>query len=190
MSMSQRANTNLTNGLDLDALNALVTSVKSDPANGMVGFHASTLWNGGTLSETTIESVSLGKQTVLRHFAVAVDEPHGLLGADTAPNPQEMLMTALNACMMVGYVAAASVAGITLESVQIETSGELDLRGFLGIDANVRPGYESLQYRVTLKGNGTDEQFRAVHDTVRRTSPNYFNLSQPIRLDATLVIEH
>ena len=98
-------------------------------------------------------------------------------------------MTDLDACVMVGYVAGAAAKGITLEKVEIETKGRLDLRGFLGIDANVRPGYESIQYAVRIKGNGTPEQFRQIHETVIKTSPNYFNVSRPIRLDADLVVE-
>ncbi len=98
-------------------------------------------------------------------------------------------MTALNACVMVGYVAGAAAKGITLEKLELETRGELDLRGFLGIDPNVRPGYESLQYTVRIKGDGTPEQFRQIHETVCRTSPNYFNISRPIRLDVELVVE-
>ena len=98
-------------------------------------------------------------------------------------------MTALNACITVGYVAGAAVKGIILEKVEIETAGELDLRGFLGIDPDVRPGYETLRYTVKLKGNGTLQQFREIHETVIKTSPNYFNVSQPIRIDAKLEVE-
>ncbi len=98
-------------------------------------------------------------------------------------------MTALNACIMVGYVAGAAVKGITLESVEIETDGELDLRGFLGIDPNVPPGYEAIRYTVRIKGDGTPEQFREIHETVLKTSPNYFNVSRPIRIDAKLEVQ-
>jgi len=76
-----------------------------------------------------------------------------------------------------------------LEKVEIETSGELDLRGFLGIDPNVKPGYESLRYVVRIKGNGTAEQFQEIHRNVIRTSPNYFNISQAVRLDGELRVE-
>ncbi|MGC7358423.1 OsmC family protein, partial [Mycobacteroides abscessus subsp. massiliense] len=65
------------------------------------------------------------------------DEPPELLGGNTAPNPQELLMAALNACMSVGYAAVAATMGVTVRSLEIETTGELDLRGFLGLDANV-----------------------------------------------------
>ena len=98
-------------------------------------------------------------------------------------------MTALNSCIMVGYVAGASVQGITLDSVEIETHGSLDLRGFLGIDESVPPGYESIQYTVRIKGDGTPEQFQEIHETVMKTSPNYFNVSRPIKIDATLEVQ-
>jgi hypothetical protein len=79
--------------------------------------------------------------------------------------------------------------GIALEKVEIETSGALDLRGFLGIDPSVLPGYDAIQYVVRIKGDGTPEQFQEIHETVARTSPNYFNLSRPVRLDARLEVE-
>jgi uncharacterized OsmC-like protein len=177
------------NGLDLDALNEVVQEITRDPRKGMVAFRVRSAWRGQTRSRSTVDSYTIGGQEVYRHFEVDVDEPHELLGQNSAPNPQEMLMTALNACVMVGYVAGAAVKGIALEKLEIETAGELDLRGFLGIDPDVRPGYEAIRYTVRIKGNGTPEQFREIHETVMKTSPNYFNVSRPIRIDAALEVE-
>ena len=98
-------------------------------------------------------------------------------------------MSALNACVMVGYVAGSAVKGITLEKVEIETTGQLDLRGFLGIAEDVPAGYETVRYTVRIKGNGTLEQFREIHETVMKTSPNYFNISRPIRIESELTVE-
>jgi len=180
---------NRVNGLDVDALMATIEAIKQDPAKGVVEFRVTSRWQGQTRSEASVESYTIGGQVVKRPFKVQVDEPFELLGENTAPNPQEMLMTALNACVMVGYVAGSAAKGITLEKLELETKGALDLRGFLGIDASVPPGYESIQYTVRIKGNGTPEQFREIHETVMRTSPNYFNLSRPIRLEADLRVE-
>jgi uncharacterized OsmC-like protein len=180
---------NRVNGLDLDALGAVVSEIQKDPKKGMVAFSVHSEWRGQTKSRSTVDSYTIGGQEVRRHFEIDVDEPHELLGQNSAPNPQEMLMTALNACIMVGYVAGAAVKGITLEKVEIETDGELDLRGFLGIDPAVRPGYEAIRYIVKIKGNGTPKQFQEIHETVLKTSPNYFNVSRPVRIDATLEVE-
>lgn len=181
--------TNRVNGIDLEALGAVVREIGRDPKKGMVAFRVATAWRGQAKSRSTIESYTIGGQEVRRHFEVDVDEPHELCGQNSAPNPQELLMTALNACIMVGYVAGAALKGITLEKVEIETAGELDLRGFLGIDPAVRPGYEAIRYTVRIKGDGTPEQYREIHETVMKTSPNYFNVSQPIRIDATLEVQ-
>jgi uncharacterized OsmC-like protein len=186
MSTLVRKQTHVVNGIDVEALGAVVDQVSRDPSKGLVAFHVTSAWKGQTLSESVVESYTIGGQKVPRRFAMRIDEPLELLGTNTAPNPQEMLMAALNACMMVGYVAGASIAGIRLDSVEIDTDGQLDLRGFLGIDPQVPAGYETLRYTVRIKGDGTPEQFRAIHETVMKTSPNYFNLSRPIRLEATL----
>jgi len=177
------------NGLDVDALAQVIEDVGKDPAKGIVRFRVTSGWRGQTRSEATVESCVIGGEEVKRRFVMPVDEPLELLGENTAPNPQEMLMAALNACVMVGYVAGAAVRGIRLDKVEIETTGELDLRGFLGIADDVAPGYESIQYTVRIKGDGTPEQFREIHDTVIKTSPNYFNITRPVRIDADLVVE-
>jgi uncharacterized OsmC-like protein len=176
------------NGLDLDALADAMRQIEADPAKGKVGFQVKSAWMGQTRSRATVDSYTMGGEKICRRFAIDIDEPLELLGENTAPNPQEMLMAAFNACIMVGYVAGAATKGIRLESVEIETSGELDLRGFLGMDAAVPPGYEMISYVVRLKGDGTPEQFREIHETVMRTSPNYFNISRPVSIDAKLEV--
>ena len=64
-----------------------------------------------------------------------------------------------------------------------------DLRGFLGVDPTMARGYENLRYKVRIKGNGTKEQFAEIHEAVMATSPNFHNLSRPVALKATLVVE-
>ena len=90
--------------------------------------------------------------------------------------------------MTVGYVAQCAVREITLESLEIETGGEIDLRGFLGINSAVPPGYEHLSYIVRIKGSGTNEEFAAIHEAVMATSPNFYNVSQPVALKPTFVV--
>ena len=176
------------NGIDLPALGEFVEHVKADAAQAIVRFRVTTRWSGQTRSETTVDGYELAGQPIDRRFKVIADEPIELLGTDTAPNPQELLMTALNACMAVGYVAQASVRGIELESLEIETAGQLDLRGFLGLDETVPPGYRQLDYTVRIGGKGTPEQFHEIHQAVMATSPNFFNLNQPICMNGRLEV--
>jgi hypothetical protein len=89
--------------------------------------------------------------------------------------------------MTFGYVANFALRGIVLRELTIETSGEVDLRGFLG-DASVRPGCDQLSCTVRMQADATPAAIEAVHDLVARTSPNWFNLSQPVRLRSRLVV--
>lgn len=179
---------NVVNGLDLDALGATVQAIAEDPVLGQVRFSVNTRWDGQTRSTSKVSGYALGGEQIAREFEIAADEPLELLGTNAAPNPQELLMAALNACMTVGYVAGASMQGITLERLEIETTGQLDLRGFLGLDPSISPGYEELDYHVRIAGNGTPEQFEEIHRAVMATSPNYFNLARPIRMNGTLAV--
>ncbi len=179
---------NTVNGLDLDALSRVVADIQQDPAKAKVAFRVTSAWKGQTRSETTVESYRLAGQEIMRRFTIPIDEPMELLGTNSAANPQETLMAALNACMMVGYVAGAAIRGIRLTKLEMETSGELDLRGFLGLSDDVKPGYDSVRAVVRIEGNGTPEQFREIHETVMKTSPNYFNVSRPVRIDAELKV--
>ncbi len=170
------------NGIDLDALDEMVDRIKDNPGCGTAGFKVKTEWKGQCRSESTVESFTCAGNPIARSFTIVSDEPRELLGQDSAPNPQELLLSALNACMMVGYVAQAATRGIRLDECRIETEGELDLRGFLGLDEEVSPGYRRINYTVFLDGDGTREQFEEIHQAVMATSPNYFNMAQPIQM--------
>jgi uncharacterized OsmC-like protein len=176
------------NGLDLTALGEVVDAIGEDAGKAIVGFDVTTRWTGQTRSETVVEGFTMAGERVARSHKIIADEPCELLGGDSAPNPQELLMAAFNACIMVGYVAGASVKGINLESIEIKTRGELDLRGFLGLSEDVPPGYDSIAYDVRIKGDGSPEQFEEIHQNVMKTSPNYFNISRPIRVQVTLQV--
>ena len=170
------------NGIDLQAFDEMVKTVKSNAGCGTTGFRVTTSWKGQTRSESTIESFTCAGEPVKRAFTIVADEPKELLGTDSAPNPQELLLSAVNACMMVGYVAQASIRGVTLDDCRIETEGELDLRGFLGLDEDIPPGYRRISYTVHLEGDGTPEQYQEIHQAVMATSPNYFNMAQPVQM--------
>lgn len=174
------------NGVDVDAMTAIRDAVAADPGQGQLGFKVRTAWKGQMRSETTIEGYCKGGEQIARRFTIAADEPDELLGSNSAPNPQELLMSAVNACMTVGYVAQASALGITLSQCVIEMEGDIDTRGFFGLDASVPAGYRQLRYTVRLEGDGTRAQYEEIHAGVQATSPNYFNLARPVEMVGTL----
>ena len=179
----------LVNGLDVDEIRELARELGRDPGRGQMEFRVSTAWKGQLRSRTSVDSYTIGGQRVHRHLEVDADEPFELLGRNTAANPQELLMAALNAGLTVGYVVQAALRGITLESLHIETTGALDLRGVLGLDPRIPPGFESIRYVARLYAVATHSHLGEVNEAVVRTSANYFNVSQPVKVDARLVVE-
>jgi uncharacterized OsmC-like protein len=171
------------NGINIDALQQFSGAVAQDSAAGLASFAVHTTWLGGTRTSATTEPLTLGDKSLARPFVIVADEPPELLGQDSAPNPQELLLAALNACMTVGYVANAATMGIQIDAMTIRSSGQLDLRGFLGLDPAINPGYEQVSVDVSIHSPAPAERLEALHALVRRTSPNANNFMRAIRLD-------
>ena len=176
------------NGINTAALRGAIDAITQDPAKGQTHWQVTSHWRGGTRSDAKVNNYGIGGQTVPRDFTIKLDEPFELCGKNEFANPQEYLLAALNGCMIVGYTANCALEGIELEELRIETEGDIDLRGFLGISPEVAPGYEQLRYTVHIKGNGTPEQFEKIHRTVMATSPKYFNIRNPVPLQSRLVV--
>jgi putative redox protein len=108
----------------------------------------------GSLATFRVDSrqvSGLRSQATIRGFEVAVDEPPTLGGADTAPNPVEYALLALASCQEITYRLHADHLGIPLDSVSVSLEGDLDLRGFFGVDHSVRPGFREIRGTVTLE---------------------------------------
>ncbi|HEX5661289.1 MAG TPA: OsmC family protein [Polyangiales bacterium] len=176
------------NGIDLAAFQAAAEGLVANPASAAVTFRARTSWQGALKSRTEISNWDAGGQTIVRRHRIDADEPVEILGGNSAPNPQDLLLAALAACMSVGFVAGATKNGITLESLEIDTECSLDLRGAFGLDPNVKPHAGHIKYTVKVRGNGTREQFEQIHREVTQLSPNYNHLALPIAFVSELVV--
>jgi uncharacterized OsmC-like protein len=177
------------NGINLTEVKALIEAVRQNAREGLTRWQVHSVWQGRTHVQSQIESFHIGRTTVKRPFTIHIDEPFELGGANAYPNPQEHLIAALNACMMVGYVVLCALNGIALEKLEIQTEGDIDLRGLFGLDNSVPAGYSSLTYTVRIKGDATKEQFAKIHEMVMATSPNYYNIAHSVTLKPTLVVE-
>lgn len=181
--------TTLINGIDVDALGKFVETAKQDPENAKAAFKVSTSWDGQTKTKSKVSSYSLFGKEHARNFEIVSDEPIEVFGQNSAPNPQELLMAALNACMTITFVAAAAGMGVTLDKLEIISEGELDLRGFLGLDPAIKAGYEELRYTIRVKSDAPKEKLEEIHQQMRKTSPNFSNIATEIRLVPTLIVD-
>lgn len=119
--------------------------------------------------------------------AFTIDEPPALGGTDVGANPVEHLLAALGACQVITFGVWAQKLGIQLDSVDVDLNGDLDLRGFFGVDPDVRPGFESIDVEVRLSGPEPQERYDELVSAVERYCPVLDSLGNTVPVKATVV---
>jgi uncharacterized OsmC-like protein len=154
--------TNTVNGVDLDRLSATIDAVIADPGLARFQFRADNHWIDGGHSRTAIKGFfGVGQEDATRteSYSVDADEPPVLLGHNLAPNAGEYLLHALAACLTGTMAYHAAAHGIALDGLTCAVDGDVDLRGFLGLDSAVRPGFQQIRVTITATGDFDDSQF-------------------------------
>jgi uncharacterized OsmC-like protein len=160
------------NDVNLNAVGTLIDTIKQQPTAAQTSWSAEVRWTGAFRSEAAV-----------RGFApIASDEPSGLGGTDSAPNPVEQLLGALGNCLAVGYAANASAAGITIRDLRIDLDGDLDLHAFLGL-ADGHAGFSAIRVAVHLDTDADEAAVAELHRRVAATSPVGQTLSKAIPVD-------
>jgi len=170
------------NGVDLDILGETVQAIASDAELGQCRFRASNTWLGGNHNCTTVTGFYGAKQEIAHQqtFELHADEPPILAGHDTGANPVEHLLNALAACVTTSMVAHAAVRGIHIEELESELEGDLDLRGFLGLDAQVPKGFTDIRVHFRVKADPKDLE---TLKSLTAFSPVFNTLTQGTRVD-------
>jgi uncharacterized OsmC-like protein len=150
----------IVNGVNVDKLVEIIDIMKADPNRANVEFQAETKWISGAYSRTRI-----------RDFTLEGDEPTSYLGSNKVPNPVETILAALGSCLAIGFAYNAAARGISLESLDISLEGKLDLRAFLGISDEVRPGYQNIKIVCKVKSDASQDKIEDLFKHVQRTSP-------------------
>jgi uncharacterized OsmC-like protein len=153
-----------TNGVDRDGLFGALDAVKAQPEAAKFQFRARNQWISGTHSRSTIHDFfGLGsEQTHLEKHTFEADHPTQLVAMDHAPTPAEQLLHALAACITAGIGNVAAARRIELTRVESVVTGDIDLVGLLGIDPTVRNGYQGIEVRLTIEGDGSAEELEAI----------------------------
>jgi uncharacterized OsmC-like protein len=146
------------NGVDIDVLMGTVNAIKVEPELGSCRFRASNKWVGGTQNRSTVTGFYGAKQELdhKQTFVMDADEPEILAGSDKGANPVEHLLHALASCMTTSMVAHAAVRGIEIEELESQLEGDIDIRGFLGLAADVPKGYTNIRAKFMVKARPED----------------------------------
>ncbi|MFT4266749.1 MAG: OsmC family protein [Xenophilus sp.] len=151
--------------LDIHRLDQTVEAVAADPAVGVGSFRTVTQWENGSVAQTTARS-----------FTLKTDEPTPLGGKDSAIDPMELVLAAIGTCLTIGWVTQAVRRGLEYRNLRIEVSGDYDLRGFLDLDTQVRPGFHSISYEVFVDADADPAVLEEIRQVTERTSPMFDNV--------------
>ena len=160
------------NGVDVATLFATLDAVRAQPEIARFQFRSSHRWLSGTHNRGTISGFyGAGQEHAHKNDTVIeADHPAVLVGADHAPTPAELLLNALGACLMSGLANIAAARGIDLDEVTATVEGDINLLGILGLDDEVRNGYEAIRVVFHVKGAAEAKQLAALVDQSRRRS--------------------
>jgi len=180
------------NDVNLEAIMAVDKLVREQPAIGKLQFKAKSSWQRGTKSQVSVTGWSAGGNNMSpapRRFTVMVDEPPELGGIDGAPNPVEVLLSALAGCVTAGIATNAQMFGVPIDGIDIELEADVDARGLLGHDKSVRNGVTDIRYTVTIASSAPEEKIRKCKETIDRKSPVRDTLANPVNITSTLVFK-
>lgn len=145
--------------VDLSAYDRTAAAVEKDPA-GQGKFLTVTSWVDGTRARTTARS-----------FTFESDEPSPLGGTDQAIDPMELLLASVGTCLSIGWVTHAAKRGIDFRDLRIEVEGDHDLRGYLGIGTETRPGFGAIRYTVHVDTDASDAVLEEILKAAEAGSP-------------------
>lgn len=158
-------------------LDGLAEAIAADESVAAAAFDAH-----ATLVGVTEVDVTTG------HHSFKVDEPEALGGSDLAANPVQLILASLGACQAITYQVWAAKLGIAIDGVEARVEGDVDLRGFFGIDATIRPGFTRIRLFVTLRGPESDERYEQLVDAVNAHCPVLDIVANPVPIEREVKI--
>ena len=178
---------NQVNGVTVEDLSNTINAIKATPSIAKFKFRIRNQWvDGGRNSSTADGFYGAGQeQSRPKPFVLEADEPSVLLGKDTAANPVEHLLHALASCLTTSMVYHAAARGIEIEEVESSLEGDLDLRGFLDLDKNVRNGYQGIRVNFKIKADVPDAKLQELGQLGSGHSPVFDSLTRGVPVSVT-----
>jgi uncharacterized OsmC-like protein len=178
------------NGVDTEKMFATLDLIKEQPELARFQFRATSRWIDGAHNRSTIQGFyAAGGEDTTRSQAFELDagEPAILLGTDTGPNPAEYLLHALAACLTTSIVYVAAARKVELSSVESTLTGDMDVRGALGVDDQPRNVFEQIRVSFRVTGNAPAKRLREVVERARERSAVYDMVTNgvPVAMEVT-----
>lgn len=178
------------NGVNAQVLGTVIESIKNQPEMAKVTFQLQTQWQSGDGFKITStgKDFQIGGQTIERRegFTLASDFPDELGGMSKGPTVCEMCMASIASCISQTIVAYATMMRVQLDSIRVETEGDVDIRGFTGVSEKVRPGAQEFRMDIHLESkDASEEQLEKLYELGKRFSPGVDTLTNGTTIKTT-----
>lgn len=169
------------NGVNVDALLEAREALSKAPEAARFQWRAKCEWIKGTHSRTEVEGFfGLGEEQMHRsRFTFDADHPEVFASEDHGATPVEIVLAGLASCLMAGIASVAQMRDIQLRSVTATLEGGMDIQGILGIDADVRNGFDGIRVRYEIDADASPEDIRAVVAQSQKRSAVYDIITNP-----------
>jgi len=161
MSLSERS---ADNGVNVEALLGAREALSGSPEAAKFTWRATCKWMNGTHSHSVVKGFfGLGQeQNHKTQFDFDVDHPEVFASEDKGATPVEFVLVGLASCLTAGIAAVAQNRGIQLRSVQATIEGGMDIQGILGMDSDVRNGFDGIKVHYRIDADATPAEIRAL----------------------------
>jgi uncharacterized OsmC-like protein len=175
------AEASVNNGVNVEALLAAREALKSAPEAAKFKWRASCKWLNGTHSLTKIKDFDgLGQgQQHKTEFSFDADHPEIFASEDLGITPIEYVLVGLASCLTAGVAAVAQNRGIQLRSVESKLEGSMDIQGILGIDSDVRNGYDDIKVTFNIDADASKKDIEALVAQSQKRSAVYDLVTNP-----------
>lgn len=169
------------NGVDVAALIGARQALTDAPDAAKFQWRARCDWVRGTHSRTTMMAFSgLGQEHMHRTaFAIDADHPEIFASEDNGPTPTEIALAALASCLTAGVATVASYRGVQLHSVTATVEADMDLQGILGIDSDVRNGFDGIRVTFDIDADATPAELAAIVAQSQKRSAVFDIMANP-----------
>jgi uncharacterized OsmC-like protein len=152
------------NGVNVGALLGAREALAAAPEAARFRWRTTCSWVNGVHSRSTVEGFfGLGEERSHRVRTVLdADHPEIFAAEDNGPTPVEYVLVGLGACLTAGIAAVAQHRGIQLRSVSATVEGGMDIQGILGMDGDVRNGFDGIKVTYRIDADATPEEIRAL----------------------------
>jgi uncharacterized OsmC-like protein len=160
--MSEESTVN--NGVNVAALLEAREALTATPEAALFKWRASCNWENGTHSSSKVESFfGLGEeQKHVREYSFDADHPEVFASEDKGATPVELVLVGLASCLTAGIAAVAQHRNIQLKSVKATLEAPMDIQGILGIDSDVRNGFEGVTVNYEIDADASQEDIEAL----------------------------